>query len=652
MRRYHSSLPQDDALSVADAALISGDLVSESHVGSNMSEGEASMRKFSFDSQAAFSPSQKETAEYRSSFSDSAQRIPIDPRKIRASLRDSLHDARFWTGLVTRLGYDRSTYHCDTIPSLDNLSRYFESSERGLMRVFKLFDKDQDSLLGFDEICRVLQQQGLYTDMGRSVADEAVQQLWRLITPARSGTEVQPPEFLWALRNLRLAALISGRNNQEEFQNSLKESKSLSALSLEDTTEEPIKSWNVHSFEYCADKLISRSPVGDPESFMFEPGYQILDEMDVKWVHVHDGTKRLILALAVKYGLDSRFVLDIFTLWREHAKVVLISSEVRGSRDTLFLVTPVIRLTSRSMRSLLHYRDWRSQLELLKRSGKKAGKSPRVIVEPEHSNLCIIVRADKKHVISFTSEWGVLSKIITDDIQDEALTAELYSSNTHLDLSVFRAVDVLLNTPYSILRTGDCQTLILKSLCGISEDLRFVSEAYDAATYVLQKRLEHQRDRTSLSDIRRMGKGIRQLSHLYRLVRPLANVAGSLGRFDLGEDAGLYVSEISSSVQGFLDSTVSSRSQFQQMLADYRAFKNRRVTKFVFALTTVFTVCAPGQFLAAVYGMNFKDEVSGTPTVPELNWSFGYLFYWMMVITITSLLVVFIYYKRRAGWVK
>ena len=42
--------------------------------------------------------------------------------------------------------------------------------------------------------------------------------------------------------------------------------------------------------------------------------------------------------------------------------------------------------------------------------------------------------------------------------------------------------------------------------------------------------------------------------------------------------------------------------------------------------------------------MNFQDE-SGNPTIPELPWEHGDLFFWLLLIVITS--ITFIFYRRQ-----
>ncbi|CAE7283232.1 yfjQ, partial [Symbiodinium pilosum] len=77
----------------------------------------------------------------------------------------------------------------------------------------------------------------------------------------------------------------------------------------------------------------------------------------------------------------------------------------------------------------------------------------------------------------------------------------------------------------------------------------------------------------------------------------------------------------------------SQRRQSKDALTLEQEKQNRhaqRLNDTLFVLTTATTLFAPVQFLAGVYGMNFA--VDGDPTIPELKWEYGYLYFWILVI--------------------
>jgi magnesium transporter len=56
------------------------------------------------------------------------------------------------------------------------------------------------------------------------------------------------------------------------------------------------------------------------------------------------------------------------------------------------------------------------------------------------------------------------------------------------------------------------------------------------------------------------------------------------------------------------------------------------------ALTIVSTIFLPLSFVAGVYGMNFHY-------MPELSWRFGYLFVWVIFVSIFTSMIF--YFKKR-----
>jgi magnesium transporter len=58
-------------------------------------------------------------------------------------------------------------------------------------------------------------------------------------------------------------------------------------------------------------------------------------------------------------------------------------------------------------------------------------------------------------------------------------------------------------------------------------------------------------------------------------------------------------------------------------------------------LTVIATIFMPLTFFAGVYGMNFKY-------FPEIYWKYGYLFFWMIVLTTGVFMYLFFKKKKWA----
>lgn len=167
------------------------------------------------------------------------------PHKLQTRISDYV----FWINLVARLGFDASVYQPlgNATPSLENLSRYFDSTQLGMLRVFHLFDKDHDQTITISEIAHGLRQQGLYTLQGNEDADAAFADLCHLIS--EEGGFTHPPEFLAALRNLRLAAIVHDRQTSAEV--------------IADDI-------RLSLHEYREDQLYSACPMEHPVAFFFQ----------------------------------------------------------------------------------------------------------------------------------------------------------------------------------------------------------------------------------------------------------------------------------------------------------------------------------------------------------------------------------------------
>ena len=73
---------------------------------------------------------------------------------------------------------------------------------------------------------------------------------------------------------------------------------------------------------------------------------------------------------------------------------------------------------------------------------------------------------------------------------------------------------------------------------------------------------------------------------------------------------------------------------------------NLRMNEIMKVLTTIATVFIPLSFVASLYGMNFDPNVSPW-NMPELKWTFGYVYALVLMLVIAGGLIYFVY---RKGW--
>lgn len=591
--------------------------------------------------------------------------VDLSPTGLEKSMRDLLTNSRYWINMVERLGYDKKVFDSETTPTLDQLSRYYDSSDLGLLRVFHLFDSDKDRLMSKEEMIRGLGQHGMCTNPDEEICKQACDELFDLCSD--NGEEVSPLEFLLALRTLRLAAILHPFSLLSETRRNIVASREM----------------DIHFHSYREDHMGSHKPLADPIDFLFRV-QEVPETRDrVQWIHCHEASKRAVLALSVQFGLDPRYVLDVFMLWREQAKadrvrdlhslIPHLHREDIDSTEWVFLVVPVIRLTPDSKAQIDKHFEWKRKQKICR---DKSVAVPPVNIEVETCNMAIFVTGERGRgtVLTFTSEWCGLCKLNVEDVGSvgertrrgraesdagrEDTLAELKKFSTRhsnlpvtdSDLDMFPKVLKLLDTSYSHLRTGDAFTLVLKIVSDCCEDYVRIIDAYDAAIEVMTRKLRIKRDSLRQTDVWHIQRSSRHLSQLYSLVRPMVGVIDILAQQTAwGGESALYVSDLKSNVSKCMNDSQALSESCEVMRKQFRQMGKAKVGSVLYLLTLVTAVFEPITFVATLFGMNFKQPDDPTkPGIPELGWKYGYLFFWCIVLVMVS--IVFTYYRKKS-WI-
>jgi len=101
---------------------------------------------------------------------------------------------------------------------------------------------------------------------------------------------------------------------------------------------------------------------------------------------------------------------------------------------------------------------------------------------------------------------------------------------------------------------------------------------------------------------------------------------------------GLYLKDIYDHAIQVIDTVETYREMLSGMIDIYLSSLSNRMNQVMKVLTIIATIFMPMTFLAGVYGMNFKH-------FPELEWQWGYLFFW--IINLTIAMVMLILFKRK-----
>lgn len=142
-------------------------------------------------------------------------------------------------------------------------------------------------------------------------------------------------------------------------------------------------------------------------------------------------------------------------------------------------------------------------------------------------------------------------------------------------------------------------------------------------------------------------KRILNLKHsllaMRRIISPQREIMNRLSRDDfpqIDRQSRIYFRDIYDHLVRIQDLSETIRDIVTGALDIYLNSTSLRLNNIMKALTIVSTIFLPMSFVAGVYGMNFHF-------MPELSWPYGYLFAWVVFISIFVGLVAF--FKKR-GW--
>lgn len=135
----------------------------------------------------------------------------------------------------------------------------------------------------------------------------------------------------------------------------------------------------------------------------------------------------------------------------------------------------------------------------------------------------------------------------------------------------------------------------------------------------------------------------REIIMLRRSVWPLREAIAFLERGDsllISESTRIYLRDVYDHTIQVIEGIETMRDLLSGMLDIYLSSISNRTNEIVKVLTVFGAIFIPLTFLTGVWGMNFRH-------MPELEWSWGYPLFWVLVITIIAGLLA---YFKRHNW--
>jgi magnesium transporter len=143
----------------------------------------------------------------------------------------------------------------------------------------------------------------------------------------------------------------------------------------------------------------------------------------------------------------------------------------------------------------------------------------------------------------------------------------------------------------------------------------------------------------------------RQLLMLRRAIWPLRDAISEL-RSEVTpyvcDETRIYLRDCYDHAVQLIDLLESYRDIAGDVRDYYLSSISNRMNEIMKTLTVIATIFLPLSFITGVYGMNFHTDVSPW-NMPELNWRFGYLFAWGLIITVA---VGMLWNFKARGWLR
>lgn len=142
-----------------------------------------------------------------------------------------------------------------------------------------------------------------------------------------------------------------------------------------------------------------------------------------------------------------------------------------------------------------------------------------------------------------------------------------------------------------------------------------------------------------------------ELLSLRRAIWPQRDILNALLRDE-------YV-VIDTTIKPYLRDCYDHLVQILDVIENYREFANglmdfylssvsNKMNEIMKTLTVISTIFIPLTFIVGIYGMNFNTDKSPY-NMPELEWYWGYVFVWVLMLTVAFSLIIFFW---RRGWFK
>jgi Mg2+ and Co2+ transporter CorA len=344
-----------------------------------------------------------------------------------------------------------------------------------------------------------------------------------------------------------------------------------------------------------------------------------------RWVHVDatQGLDRLVmLRLSVKYHLHPLAIADIHSN-RTTSKMDRYAENYFISMDIIALAQDQI-IDNRAQRSV---------------SVSSLMNAPPPRVRIHRSSVSISLAGNGKTLLTIHQErpdessWLAMWRGCDDSLNPVVLKPinDIWKN----------LLEELKATPPRRMREEAADFLVYEILSRVVAELRPVVEAYAMRLgYMRQQPARFFRPDwvQELADVQL------ELADLARSIRPMRSVVRRLIEEEIASSAKTYLEDVVDLTEGLEDDVSQLTHMARNLEESQERHSDKRMNDTLFFLSIVTAMFLPAQFWTGVYGMNFDADAEGV-TMQELGWPNGYLYFWMLAIASSVIMMVILAMK-------
>jgi len=172
-----------------------------------------------------------------------------------------------------------------------------------------------------------------------------------------------------------------------------------------------------------------------------------------------------------------------------------------------------------------------------------------------------------------------------------------------------------------------------------------IIDSYFSVLEKIGERIEHVENKLVSNPTQKTLKTIydlkRNMLYMRKSTWPLREIISRLERGEISlinDSTRIYIRDIYDHIIQVIDTIETFRDMLSGMLDIYLSSMSHRLNEVMKILTIISTIFIPITFIASIYGMNFRF-------MPEINWKWGYLAVWAIILFIIIYMVI--YFKRK-----